>query len=170
MKPKDFIKEDHQIIHAVAEMHSDHEVQMAREQLYHTASNAIELHRMMRNLSEREGLEGWVQEKITLANDYLRNVREWLEHDMLSKGTMPVDETASSGSSGAGSVAVVNKPLRKVKEAEPIPVPKSEIPAYQRKKFGGQDWRTTTQDLENEPLQKNLISHPKVLRRNIGQR
>lgn len=66
-------------------MEQDHEVQMARADCFHAAKNAIELHQMLRGVSERQGLEGWVSEKITLASDYLRTVKEYLEYEMLSK-------------------------------------------------------------------------------------
>ena len=45
----------------------DHEVQMARADLYKLAKYAIKLHEMLKGISEREGLEGWVQSKITLS-------------------------------------------------------------------------------------------------------
>jgi len=67
------------------DMEHDHEVQMARADCFHAARNAIDLHRMLRNISEREGLEGWVSEKITLAADYLRTVKEYLEYETGSK-------------------------------------------------------------------------------------
>jgi hypothetical protein len=34
---------------------------------------------MIKDVSEDEGLEGWVQEKIIKANDYLNTIREYLE-------------------------------------------------------------------------------------------
>jgi len=67
-------------------MEQDHEVQMARADCFHAAKNAIELHQILKNISERQGLEGWVSEKITLAADYLRTVKEYLEYE-----TMPSD-------------------------------------------------------------------------------
>ena len=82
MKPIDFIPEKHPIIQAAESMHMDHEVQMAREECYHSASNAMELHRMLKKISEEDGIPGWASEKITLANDYLRNVKEWLEYEL----------------------------------------------------------------------------------------
>ena len=113
MKPADFIKEDHNIVQAVVEMHDDHEIQMAREQCYHAASNAIELHRMLKHITEREGLEGWVQEKITLANDYLSQVKDWMEHEMMNRMAgshmnMPLEqmgEDATAGATSAGAMA-----------------------------------------------------------------
>jgi hypothetical protein len=58
----------------------DHEVEMARSDLFHAAQNAKEIYKMIHQVSEDEGLEGWVQEKIIKANDYLNTVREYLEH------------------------------------------------------------------------------------------
>ena len=52
----------------------DHEVQMARGDLYKAAKYSIKLHDMMKNIGETEGLEGWIQEKITKASDYLNTV------------------------------------------------------------------------------------------------
>ena len=85
MKPTDFIPEKHAIGQAAVDMHGDHEIQMAREECYHAATNAMELHRMLKNVSEQEGLQAWASEKITLANDYLRTVKEWLEYEIMTK-------------------------------------------------------------------------------------
>lgn len=85
MKPTDFIQEKHAIGQAASDMHVDHEIQMAREECYHAATNAIELHRMLKQVSEQEGLQAWASEKITLANDYLRTVKEWLEYELMTK-------------------------------------------------------------------------------------
>lgn len=74
-------------------MEQDHEVQMARADCFHAAKNAIELHQMLRGVSERQGLEGWVSEKITLASDYLRTVKEYLEYEMLSKQQVELPST-----------------------------------------------------------------------------
>jgi hypothetical protein len=57
----------------------DHEVEMARSDLFQAAKNAKQVYEMIHNVSEEEGLEGWVQEKIIKANDYLNTVREYLE-------------------------------------------------------------------------------------------
>lgn len=82
MKPTDFITETSQIAQEADSMHQDHEVQMARSDCYSAAKYAIELHRMLKEISEQQGLDGWVSEKITLANDYLRTVHEYLMHEM----------------------------------------------------------------------------------------
>lgn len=115
MKPTDFIPTAHPIGQAATNMHVDHEIQMAREECYHAATNAIELHRMLKHVSEQQGLEAWASEKITLANDYLRTVKEWLEYEIASKLQTSVSnetmldtgmlEDASAGASSSGSMA-----------------------------------------------------------------
>lgn len=62
---------------------TDHEVEMARSDLFQCVKNAKSIHSLIKDLSEDEGLEGWVQEKITKAEDYLNTVREYLEGKML---------------------------------------------------------------------------------------
>ena len=59
----------------------DHEVQMARAELYKIAKYSIKLHEMMKNISEAQGLEGWMQSKITKAADYLGSVYHTLDYD-----------------------------------------------------------------------------------------
>jgi len=58
----------------------DHEVQMARSDLYKIAKYAIKLHEMLKGVSEQEGLEGWVQAKITKAAEGLGNVYHNLDY------------------------------------------------------------------------------------------
>ena len=60
-------------------METDHEVQMARADLFKLAKYSVELHKMLKNVSEAEGLEGWVQSKITKAADYISSVKHHLE-------------------------------------------------------------------------------------------
>jgi len=86
MKTTDFIKES-QIADDAHIMHVDHEIQMAREECYHSAANAIKLHKLLKQVSEQDGIDAWASEKITLANDYLRTVCEWLEYELMSKNS-----------------------------------------------------------------------------------
>ena len=62
----------------------DHEVQMARADLYKIAKYSIKLHEMLKSVSEAEGLEGWVQSKITKAADYLGSVYHHLDYEQAS--------------------------------------------------------------------------------------
>lgn len=59
----------------------DHEVQMARAELYKIAKYAIKLHDLLKNVTEAEGIEGWQQSKITKAADYIGSVFHSLEYD-----------------------------------------------------------------------------------------
>lgn len=62
-----------------AEDRRDHEVSMARSDLFQAAKNAKQTFEMLEGVSEDDGIEGWVQAKITKAADYLATVREYLE-------------------------------------------------------------------------------------------
>ena len=59
----------------------DHEVQMARADLYKSAKYSIKLHEMLKGVSEAEGLEGWVQSKITKASEMLGSVYHHLDYE-----------------------------------------------------------------------------------------
>ncbi len=83
MKTTDFITEG--IGQDADDMHKDHEVQMARQDCYNAAKNAIDLHKLLATVSEMQGLEGWVSEKITLAADYLKTVKEYFEYEQMSQ-------------------------------------------------------------------------------------
>tara|TARA_R110000796_G_scaffold248423_1_gene375175 strand:+ start:40 stop:654 length:615 start_codon:yes stop_codon:yes gene_type:complete len=65
----------------------DHEVQMARAELYKIAKYAIKLHELLKGVSEAEGLEGWVQAKITKSADYMGSVFHSMEYDQLDQAS-----------------------------------------------------------------------------------
>lgn len=69
----------------------DHEVEMARQQVYSSAQNAIRIYELLTHINEQQGLEGWVQAYLTKAADYLSAVADSLEHD-----SAPQDETNQS--------------------------------------------------------------------------
>ena len=58
----------------------DHEIQLARAELYKAAKYSIKLHDMMKTMSEEEGLDAWVSAKITKASDYLSTVYHHLDY------------------------------------------------------------------------------------------
>ncbi len=99
----------------------DHEVQMARAQLYHLANDAIRLHKLLKTITESDGLEGWMQSKITLAADYIRSAADYLEYDKMKTPSAPMMPTAgmpesvSAGGMGAGSVAAAPVAIGKKK-------------------------------------------------------
>ena len=77
---------------------ADHEVQMARADLYKIAKYAIKLHDMLKGVSEETGLEGWQQAKITKAADYIGSVYHNLDYDMkFGEGMNEAKEEATCG-------------------------------------------------------------------------
>jgi hypothetical protein len=65
---------------------TDHEVEMALSDLFQSAKNAKQVYELIKDIPESVGIEGWVQEKIIKANDYLNTVREYLEHKQMGQG------------------------------------------------------------------------------------
>jgi hypothetical protein len=70
-----------------AEDRRDHEVEMARSDLHQAHKNSSKIHKLIKNVSEDDGLEGWVQAKITKAADYLNSVCQYLEGKQLREMT-----------------------------------------------------------------------------------
>ena len=142
MKSGDFITSK---VIVETHMERDHEVQMARSQLYFAAKAAIELHGLLQHITEDQGLEGWVQSKITKAADYLQAVHHHLLYVEKQEEQRPPEfelgsaelafEQAlgemSAGGTGAGGIAIGGtsmpgpkapnpfKKHKKVKEAAP---------------------------------------------------
>lgn len=73
------IKEGLADLAAAAEM--DHEVQMARSELYKLSKYAIKLHDLLKNVSEKEGLQAWQQSYITKAADYIDAVYHDIQYE-----------------------------------------------------------------------------------------
>ena len=147
MKSQDFA------IQPVVEDHHepDHEVNMAKRQLYFAAKAAIELHKVLANVSEEQGLEGWVQSKITKAYDYLTAVHDHLlyqetvaeppgftfeQADSMLNNILEM----SAGATGAGAVALGGSTMpaprmpnpfkrKKIKIREQTPVANVAAPA-----------------------------------------
>ena len=150
MKSKDFVVIKEDIVDAAQHMQKDHEVQMARAQLYSAAEAAIDIHRMLRSVSEQEGLEGWVSAKITLAQDYLNTIREYLKYENTDDMAPPSFDPQRAGDSlddllgeaaggmGVGGIATTTMPMpghsnpfkrRKVKEQTPAVPTAGQTPA-----------------------------------------
>jgi ribosome assembly protein YihI (activator of Der GTPase) len=64
-----------------AKAEQDHEVQMARSELYKLSKYAIKLHDLLKTVSEKEGLQAWQQSYITKAADYIDAVYHDLEYE-----------------------------------------------------------------------------------------
>lgn len=63
----------------------DHEVEMARSDVLATMKNAKAIYQLLKDRSEEEGIEGWVQEKLIKANDYLNAVKEYYDEKMMQE-------------------------------------------------------------------------------------
>ena len=113
MKSEHFLKEG--FVEDASDVHADHEVQMARSDLFHAAEDALVLHKLLRNVSEQQGLEGWVAAKITLASDYLKTVREYIEYELMTAASeqpmLPIAE-------GSGPKEKQKTPYRDINSAE----------------------------------------------------
>ena len=82
VKIKDSIEEGSDMAMMADMVEKDHEVDMARSDLYKLAKYSIKLHNMLKNISEAEGLQGWQQSKITKAADYIASVYHNLDYEM----------------------------------------------------------------------------------------
>lgn len=103
----------------------DHEVQMARSDLYKIAKYSIKLHEMLKNVSEEKGLEGWVQAKITKAADYMSSVfhnmdyeQKFADQPMENKNTPYKDTLADKLAEAQGVCKDCGKPSWKTLDEE----------------------------------------------------
>lgn len=66
--------------------HTDHEVSMAKSQLLSTVKSSVRIAKHLKDKSEEEGIEGWVASKLTMAEDYLQNVADYMDGDKIDEG------------------------------------------------------------------------------------
>jgi hypothetical protein len=95
----------------------DHEVQMARAELYKLAKYAIKLHDMLKGVSEAEGLEGWVQSKITKAAADIGSVYHHLDYQEAEAKMPGVAESSRRPLPERGSRTKKNKKNNEYKES-----------------------------------------------------
>lgn len=74
----------------------DHEVEMARSDVLATMKNAKAIYELLKNRSEEDGIEGWVQEKLIKANDYLNAVKEYYDEKFMQQESHDLNEKAVS--------------------------------------------------------------------------
>jgi len=89
---------------------ADHELQMARSQLYRIAEYAIKLHELMKTLPDTYDLEAWQQAKITKAADYMDAVYHNLEYKLKAKAG------GELGAAAPGEIAVGEGKEKKVEK------------------------------------------------------
>lgn len=88
----------------------DHEVEMARSDVLATMKNAKAIYQLLKDRGEDEGLEGWVQEKLIKANDYLNAVKEYYDEKTMKE--------MSGGVIAGGGIGEGKKVDRMVKHIE----------------------------------------------------
>ena len=66
--------------------HQDHEVSMAKSQLLSSVKSATRIAKNLQDRSEQEGLEGWVASKLTMAEDYLQAVADYMDGQEINEG------------------------------------------------------------------------------------
>lgn len=94
----------------------DHEVDMARSDLVASFKNAKAIYDMLKDRSEEEGIEGWVQEKLIKAADYLNTVKEYLDGKMAQE-SIPHGGVIAGGGVGES----MNGPRLPVMPTKPQP-------------------------------------------------
>ena len=94
----------------------DHEVEMARSDVLATMKNAKVIYELLKNKSEEEGLEGWVQEKLIKANDYLNSVKEYYDEKMMQQESVPPAGVIGNGAMGEG--AKVDRMVKHIAKSE----------------------------------------------------
>lgn len=66
------------LIKLMEENNEDHEISMSKSDLVNIEKNLEELMKIMGSLNDSTNLEGWVQSKITKANEYLEAITNHL--------------------------------------------------------------------------------------------
>ena len=66
--------------------YTDHEVSMAKSQLLSSVKSSTRIAKHLSDKSEDEGLPGWVASKLTVAEDYLQAVADYMDGEDLQEG------------------------------------------------------------------------------------
>lgn len=93
----------------------DHEVQMARAELYKIAKYAMKLHDLLKGVSEAEGIEGWMQSKITKAADYMGSVYHTLDYDIATESKKTFKNTMTEADAVAYKETLATQLTEKAK-------------------------------------------------------
>lgn len=130
----------------------DHEVGMAKSDLLQILKNTEIVMMAIKNRSEEEGLEGWVQEKIIKAADYMNTIAEYLEGKEMSEMTGGVIAGGGVGEGTEPLISLENKynPGELDFRGDPVKVtPIARKALAMLKKATVQD-RMTAQDIRNK--------------------
>lgn len=136
----------------------DQEGDMAKTQLRSIKYNADELHEM---IGDNDNLPEWVQSKLTLAQDYIQTVCDYMNSkDEVNEEKKSV--TVKVNAAGHAPHEEKWEPVKKVKKPVEEAVQKVDIPAYLRKAKG--DTPLNMDDLKR----KDTLSDAENLKRNRG--
>jgi len=97
------------------EAEKDHEVQMARSDCYKSAKYAVSIHKMLKDVSEMEGIDGWVASKLTKAADYLGSVKHYMEGQIMQDVELAVVPVAGDMTD---AMTMPQESIEEVHEAE----------------------------------------------------
>lgn len=132
--------------------HPDHEVSMARSDLYRSAKASMELHALLKKVSEEQGIEGWVAAKITKAADYLDSVMHYLQYEIDGPGAELDEQLPGATTTATAGTAT---PAGTVVQANPQMAAAAAAKAAQERKKALQDAIRQKQK-ELSDLQKQL--------------
>jgi hypothetical protein len=112
----------------------DHEVEMARSELFAATKDAQRIYKMLQGRTEDEGLMGWQQSYITLAADYLNSVADSLEHKAATEGAGVLAGGMSNFEEGVRDLgydaqSLIMKLRRDVEEKRLQPTPQAVLAA-----------------------------------------
>jgi hypothetical protein len=96
---------------------------MARAELYKMAKYTVHLHKMLSNVSEEEGLEGWVQSKITKAADMIGSVYHHLDYETNAPDAMAEGKEKETDEGNAYSGAVAKAKMNGKKKGDKVKGP-----------------------------------------------
>ena len=83
----------------------DYEVAMARSDLIAAFKSAKAIYQMLKTRTEEDGIEGWVQEKLIKANDYLTAVKEYYDEERtVRKSSSKITTEMTAGVIAGGGV------------------------------------------------------------------
>ena len=77
--------------------YTDHEVSMAKSQLLSSMKSVVRIAKNLKDKSESEGIEGWVASKITMAEDYLQAVADYMDGQEINEGFKIRDKSRGYG-------------------------------------------------------------------------
>ena len=91
------IKEEHDMMQAgqtgvTDRVSRDAEGKMALKQLQHIGKYAIELYQILEPYGEELQLESWIQNKLTIAEDYVSKVKHYLENELNTANDLKSEE------------------------------------------------------------------------------